>query len=106
REKVPQSVAALFMDTSFSPIIILFLINLFLLIVGTFMETIAAIIILTPLLLPVVSSIGVDPIHFGIIMIVNLSIGLITPPVGVSLFVAAQVGGTRFEPLVRAIFPF
>lgn len=70
------------------------------------MEAIAAIVILTPILLPVVTSIGMDPIHFGIIMTANLAIGLITPPVGVSLFVGARVGNTQFEPLVRAIIPF
>src|SRR5699024_7427463 len=80
-----------------SPIMTMLLINLFLLIVGTFMEAIAAIVILTPILLPVVTSIGIDPTHFGIIMVANLAIGLITPPVGVSLFVGARVGNTTFE---------
>ena len=70
------------------------------------MEAIAAIVILTPILLPVVEAIGIDPIHFGIIMTANLAIGLITPPVGVSLFVGARVGNTKFEPLVKAIIPF
>lgn len=106
RAQLPQTVANFFMGSDLSPILILLLINLFLLVVGTFMETIASIIILTPILLPVVVSIGMDPIHFGIIMIVNLSIGLMTPPVGVSLFIGAQVGGTRYESLVQAILPF
>lgn len=106
REQVPQSVANLFLTSDMSPILIILLINLFLLLVGTFMETIASIIILTPILLPVVMSIGMDPIHFGIIMIVNLSIGLITPPVGMCLFVAAQVGETKYEQVIKAIWPF
>ncbi|MFD1020191.1 TRAP transporter large permease [Thalassobacillus hwangdonensis] len=106
RERVPQNIAEMFMASDLSPIMILLLINLFLLLVGTFMETIAAIIILTPILLPVVTSIGVDPIHFGIIMIANLAIGLVTPPVGIALFVGAQIGNTKFEPLVKAVFPF
>lgn len=106
REQVPQSVANLFLTSDMSPILIVLLINLFLLLVGTFMETIASIIILTPILLPVVMSIGMDPIHFGIIMIVNLSIGLITPPVGMCLFVAAQVGETKYELVIKAIWPF
>lgn len=106
REQVPQSVANLFLTSDMSPILIVLLINLFLLLVGTFMETIASIIILTPILLPVVMSIGMDPIHFGIIMIVNLSIGLITPPVGMCLFVAAQVGETKYEQVIKAIWPF
>lgn len=106
REQVPQSIATLLSESNLSPIIILLLVNLLLLVVGTFMETIAAIIILTPILLPVVMQIGIDPIHFGIIMTANLAIGLITPPVGVSLFVGARVGNTKFEPLVRAVIPF
>jgi C4-dicarboxylate transporter DctM subunit len=106
REQVPQSVANLFLSSDLSPILVILLINLFLLVVGTFMETIASIIILTPILLPVVMSIGMDPIHFGIIMIVNLSIGLITPPVGMCLFVAAQVGETKYEQVIKAIWPF
>ncbi|WP_026673957.1 TRAP transporter large permease [Alkalihalobacterium bogoriense] len=106
RENVPQSVASFISGFDLSPIIILLIINLLLLVVGTFMETIASIIILTPILLPIAVSAGLDPIHFGIIMIVNLSIGLITPPVGVSLFIGAQVGGTKYEALVKAIIPF
>src|SRR5699024_12066682 len=77
-----------------------------LLIVLTIMETISSYIILTPILLPVATSIGVDPTHFGIIMITNLAIGLITPPVGVALFVGAQVGNARYEGVVKAILPF
>lgn len=106
REQVPQTIAGTLMDANISPIVTLLLINLLLLVVGTFMEAIAAIVILTPILLPVVESIGIDPIHFGIIMTANLAIGLITPPVGVSLFVGARVGNTKFEPLVKAIIPF
>mgnify|MGYP001193044961 FL=1 len=106
REQIPQSFANMLMDANITPFMTLILVNLLLLVVGTFMETIAAIIILTPILLPVVTQIGIDPIHFGIIMTANLAIGLITPPVGVSLFVGARVGNTKFEPLVRAIVPF
>ncbi|KGP90637.1 C4-dicarboxylate ABC transporter permease [Pontibacillus chungwhensis BH030062] len=106
RERVPQNIAEMFMASDLSPIVILLLINLFLLLVGTFMETIAAIIILTPILLPVMNGIGVDPIHFGIIMVANLAIGLVTPPVGIALFVGAQIGNTKFEALVKAVLPF
>lgn len=106
REQVPQSLAGALMDANISPIVTLLLVNLLLLVVGTFMEAIAAIVILTPILLPVVTAIGMDPIHFGIVMTANLAVGLITPPVGVSLFVGARVGNTQFEPLVRAVIPF
>lgn len=106
REQVPQSVAEWLAGANLSSIEVLLLINLLLLLVGTFMEVIAAIIILTPILLPVVTGIGVDPIHFGVIMVTNLAIGLVTPPVGLSLYVGSQVGGVRFEKLVRAVIPF
>src|SRR5690606_24376819 len=73
--------------------LLLLAINVILLIVGTFMETIAAIIILTPILLPLVTALGVSAEHFGIVMIVNLAIGMVTPPVGVNLFVASRISG-------------
>ncbi|MBC7312776.1 MAG: TRAP transporter large permease subunit, partial [Rhizobium sp.] len=86
--------------------LLLLAINLILLIVGTFMETIAAIIILTPILLPLVTALGVSAEHFGIVMIVNLAIGMITPPVGVNLFVASRVSGLSLETVVKgAITP-
>ena len=70
------------------------------------METSAAIIILTPILVPIVSALGIDLVHFGIIMIFNLAIGFITPPVGLNLFIAANIAGTKFEGVVKAIIPF
>jgi len=74
-----------------------------LLIVGTFMETLEAIVILTPILLPIATAIGMSPIHFGIVMIVNLAIGFVTPPLGANLFMASQIGGIKIEQLSRAI---
>jgi C4-dicarboxylate transporter, DctM subunit len=71
-----------------------------------FMDTVAAIIILVPILLPIALSIGMDPVHFGIIMIVNLAIGFITPPVGVNLFVGAGISGLSIETIARATIPF
>ena len=70
------------------------------------MDTLAAIIILTPILLPIAIQIGYDPIHFGIIMVVNLAIGFITPPLGVNLFVASGISGLSLEALSRAVIPF
>lgn len=106
REQVPQVVANFMVGISDNWIVILLLINILLLVVGTFLETIAAIIILTPILHPIAIHMGMDPVHFGIIMIVNLSIGLITPPVGMCLFIGANVGQVKYEPLVRAVIPF
>ncbi|MGQ7249185.1 TRAP transporter large permease [Halomonas sp. V046] len=105
-EKVPNDIAAFVLSLTDSKLMILLLINTLLLIVGTFLETLAAIVILTPILLPVVVVLGVDPVHFGIIMIVNLAIGFVTPPLGANLFMAAQVGHIEFEALSRAILPW
>lgn len=106
RERVPHAIASFIGDSALSDIVVILLIVLFLLVVGTFMETIASIIILTPLLVPVAESIGMDLVHFGIIMIVNLAIGLITPPVGVNIFVGAQVGNVGYHKVVKALMPF
>lgn len=89
-----------------NPIIILLLINLLLLLIGMFMETISSIIIMTPILLPVATAIGVDPIVFGVLLTVNLAIGFCTPPLGVNLFVASGVSGVSIEKLSLAILPF
>lgn len=105
-ERIPVMIAESIVQLTDSPMFILLLINLLLLFVGMFMETLAAIIILTPILLPVVVAVGVDPVHFGIVMIVNLAIGLVTPPVGVNLFVGARVGGSTLEIVSRGSFPF
>lgn len=105
-EQIPNQIAQAMLSISSEPLIVMLLITLLLLIVGCFMDTIAAIIILTPILLPVAIQIGYDPIHFGIIMIVNLSIGFITPPLGVNLFVGAGISGLSLEQLSKAIVPF
>lgn len=105
-EDVPGDVARAITGLTTNPLLILLLINLLLLIVGTFMETLAAVVLLTPILLPLALSIGVDPIHFGVMMVVNLNIGLVTPPVGVCLIVAAPLAGTSIERIARAALPF
>lgn len=105
-EQIPNKIAESFLSISSNPTVVILLIILLLLIVGCFMDTIAAIIILTPILLPVAKLVGFDPIHFGIIMIVALAIGFITPPVGVNLFVGAGISGLSLEALSKAIIPF
>jgi C4-dicarboxylate transporter DctM subunit len=105
-ERVPHSLAEGFQNANFTPLITILLINLFLLFLGCFMDAPSATIITVPILLPLVKAIGMDPVHFGIIMIVNLSIGGLTPPLGVQLFIAAQVGKTKFEHLLRPVLPF
>ena len=89
--QVPQSVSEFILNNFHSPVVILLIINLFLLIVGMVMDTTPAILILTPILLPIVEAIGMDPIQFGVIMVVNLAIGFVTPPIGVNLFVASSL---------------
>jgi C4-dicarboxylate transporter DctM subunit len=105
-EEVPQMVTEAMLSLTSNKIMILLLVNLVLLIVGTFMETTASLIILTPVLLPLMVEIGVDPLHFGVIIVLNLVIGLTTPPVGVCLFIACSIARTRLEKLSRAILPF
>ncbi|MEK5272201.1 TRAP transporter large permease [Aeribacillus sp. FSL K6-8394] len=105
-ERVPDKVAEFFISISDSPIVFLLLVNLLLLFVGMFLETGASIVIIAPILTPVAAEFGIDPIHFGIIMIVNLAVGMLTPPVGVNLFVACQIAGIRIEQIVKAMLPF
>ncbi|MCS7461734.1 TRAP transporter large permease [Paenibacillus doosanensis] len=106
RENVPQMVAQFFMSISDNPMVFLLLVNVFLLIVGMFMETNASIIILAPLLLPVAINLGIDPIHFGIVMIVNLALGMCTPPLGVNLFISAQLAKIRLDQISRGMLPY
>ena len=104
--QVPQKIIAFLTASISSRWLILIMINLFLLFVGTFMETTASLIILTPVLLPLAKQFGLDPIHFGAIMVLNLVIGLTTPPLGVCLFVSSGIAGISLERISRAIIPF
>ena len=102
-QNIPEMLAASILSVSSSKIIILLLLNVLLLIVGMLMETLSAITILAPILLPVAVGIGVNPIHFGVIMVANLAIGFITPPVGTNLYTAAAITGIPIRDLCRAI---
>ena len=104
-EQIPDMIAKSMMELSDNKFVILLVINLFLLFVGMVMDTLAAILILAPLLLNVVVKFGVDPVHFGLIMILNLAIGFVTPPVGVNLFVASGMTGVEFLQLSKACLP-
>lgn len=103
---IPQMISGALLGISGSPIVILLLMMLVLLIVGTFMDPTPAILIFTPIFLPIALELGVDPIHFGLMMTFNLCLGTITPPVGVILFVGARVGGMPVEPVLRRLLPF
>lgn len=104
-ERVPDAVAKSILGITDSRVMILLVINIMLLFVGCFMETNAALIILTPIFLPLVSALGVNPLFFGIIMIVNLAIGMSTPPLGVNLYVACGIGNLKLEQISRAVIP-
>jgi len=104
--QIPSDITAALMNISDNRYVILMCVNVMLLILGTVMDMAPLILILTPILLPVMLQIGVDPVHFGMIMLVNLGIGLITPPVGGVLFVGAAVGKVTIEQTVKALLPF
>ncbi|MCK5852980.1 TRAP transporter large permease [bacterium] len=105
-ENIPQDISAALIALTDSKIVILLLINLILLVVGTFMDMTPAVLIFTPILLPIVVQLGITPLHFGIIMVLNLSIGLLTPPVGSVLFVGCGIGKTSITALSKALLPF
>ena len=105
-EQVPQAIASQILSLTENPIMILALINILLLLLGTFLETTAAIIITAPVFLPVVTQIGIDPLHFGIIMVVNLAVGMATPPLGMCLFVGCGIAGVSLERITMAVLPF
>jgi tripartite ATP-independent transporter DctM subunit len=105
-ESVPQNLSAALLGISENPLMILLLINLLLLMVGAFMDMTPAVLIFTPIFLPVVVGLGFDPVHFGILMITNLCIGLCTPPVGTCLFVGCSVGNLPISKVIRPMIPF
>ena len=104
--QVPARVTALLLTLSSDKNVILFLINILLLVLGCLLDMAPSILIVTPILLPVVMKFGVDPVHFGMIMLLNLGIGLCHPPVGAILFVGCAVGRVTIEQVVREIWPF
>jgi tripartite ATP-independent transporter DctM subunit len=106
RERVPQQVAELLLGVTEDPLLMLLLINLLLLFLGMFMEALAVMVLTVPVLMPVVTALGIDPVHFGLMLTLNLMIGLLTPPMGIGLFVVARVGGIPLQALIRATLPF
>ncbi|WP_053990557.1 TRAP transporter large permease [Mangrovimonas sp. TPBH4] len=104
-ESIPQNISSVLLGISDNPIIILLIINLLLLFVGVFMDMTPAVLIFTPIFLPVVTKLGMDPVHFGIIMVLNLCVGLCTPPVGSVLFVGVGVAKTTIEKVIKPLVP-
>lgn len=105
-EKVPQGITEFLTGVSDSPYVVLLVINIILLVVGCFLDTVPAIIVMAPMLLPAVQTMGVDPIHFGVIMAVNLALGLCSPPYGCNLFVGAAVAKIKMESMFKYIVPY
>ncbi|KON90373.1 C4-dicarboxylate ABC transporter permease [Sporosarcina globispora] len=104
-EQIPQLIANSMLSISENPFVFLILVNLFLLLVGMFLDGIAALIILVPVLMPLVTGFQIDPIHFGVIICINLTIGLLTPPVGTGLFIVSSIAEVKFERLVKSVMP-
>jgi tripartite ATP-independent transporter DctM subunit len=104
-ENIPQDITEFMIGISDNPVIILLIINLTLLLVGIFMDITPAVLIFTPIFLPVVTALGMDPIHFGIMMVMNLCIGLCTPPVGSVLFVGCSVAQVKIQKVLRPLIP-
>jgi tripartite ATP-independent transporter DctM subunit len=102
-ENIPQSISDGLLSISDNPFVILLLINIILLLVGAFLDITPAILIFTPIFLPIAMELGMTPLHFGIMLVLNLSIGLCTPPVGSVLFVGCAVGGTTIQELIRPL---
>lgn len=105
-EQIPQSIASWVIEMGFSPWMFLVIVNIVLLIAGSFMEPSAVILILAPIFFPIAMELGIDPIHLGIIMVVNMEIGLITPPIGLNLFVSSAVTGMPITSTIRAALPW
>lgn len=105
REQLPQMLAEYFLTISENPLVLLLLINLLLLFLGTFIESLALLLLLVPFLVPVASAVGIDPVHFGVMAILNLMIGILTPPMGMALYVVSRVGDIPFHTLTRGVIP-
>ncbi|MBY6005641.1 TRAP transporter large permease [Salipiger bermudensis] len=105
-EQIPQQIAAAMLDAGLGPVMFLVIVNVILLIGGQFMEPSGLLVIVAPLVFPIAIELGIDPIHLGIIMVVNMEIGMITPPVGLNLFVTSGVAGMPMMSVVRAALPF
>lgn len=104
-EQIPQTISAAMLTISENPLLILLMINLLLLLVGAFMDMTPAVLIFTPIFLPVAVELGMSPLHFGIMMVLNLSIGLVSPPVGSVLFVSCAIAKTKIEAIIKPMMP-
>ena len=105
-EQIPQSVATYLVSMTDSPAVLYGLIVVMLLVVGTFMETTASLIILSPVFLPVIKQFGIDPVHFGVVMVTALAIGMLTPPLGICLFISCNIADIPLSEIIQYVLPF
>jgi tripartite ATP-independent transporter DctM subunit len=106
REQAPQQIAQMFLTIADSPLTFLIAVNLMIFVLGAFIESLVILLVVVPILVPIAAEFGIDPVHFGIIVVLNLMISILTPPMGMALFVVAQVGGIPYHRLARAILPW
>lgn len=106
REQAPQQIAAMFLAVADSPLMFLIMVNLMIFVLGCFIEALVILLVIVPILVPVAAGFGIDPVHFGIIVVLNLMISIMTPPMGMALFVVSQVGDIPYQKLARAILPW
>jgi tripartite ATP-independent transporter DctM subunit len=105
-EQVPQTIVRSMLAVSHNPVVFLFFVNILMLVVGMFLDVTPAIITFTPILYPVAQKLGIDPIHFGIVLVTNLGVGFVHPPVGACLNVATAIGEVTIDEVIRPILPF
>ncbi|WP_026480698.1 TRAP transporter large permease [Ahrensia sp. 13_GOM-1096m] len=106
REQAPQQIATMFLTIADSPLTFLIAVNLMIFVLGAFIESLVILLIVVPILVPIAATFGIDPVHFGIIVVLNLMISILTPPMGMALFVVAQVGDIPYQRLAKAILPW
>ncbi len=105
-EQIPQAITTSFISITKDPVLLLLIINALLLLIGTFIETASALIIFVPLLVPLIPHLGIDPVQFGVVIVLNLAIGMLTPPMGICLIVSCSIAGISLEKVSRAVMPF
>ena len=105
QQQIPNAIIASVLEFSNTPWVILLLINIVLLILGMFIEGLAIIILVYPILVPLALKIGIDPVHFGMVVVLNIMIGLVTPPVGLCLFIVSQISGATIPQILKELWP-
>ncbi|HRV99648.1 MAG TPA: TRAP transporter large permease subunit, partial [Aminobacteriaceae bacterium] len=103
--QIPQTIARELLSLSTNPVIVLLLLNAFILFLGCFIDAVSILVLISPVALPIIRSLGIDPVYFGVLLVLNICLGALTPPVGTCLFVASSVGGVNLTKTSRAILP-